>query len=186
MKQHALFCVYCFQGQLNWLRRSKLLLSVSGSFSKMTVNVIPQSQSKKPWQNVVAVQYAMLTHHTRLTGIRGAGVPRRILLQHSVGHQTTRHKRGWHITFNPLQAPGYPLLPVKVKRQRSKMSRYSEELVLFIILTPVVCKDTCSFLLWFLWLLPQSISSTLKLNIRTGNINLAYILKLKMYLYIRF
>lgn len=82
----------------------------------------------------------MLTHHTRLTGIRCAGVPRWILLQHSVGYQTTGHQRRWSITFNPLQAPGYPLLPVRDKRQRAKVSSFSAELVILKILRHVYVK----------------------------------------------
>lgn len=81
----------------------------------------------------------MLTNHTRLTGIRGAGVPRWILLQHSVGYQTTRHQRRGAITFNPLQAPGYPLLSVTDERQGVKVSSRSAQLVFFDNIKMCLC-----------------------------------------------
>lgn len=86
----------------------------------------------------------MLTHHTRLTGIWGAGVPRWILLQHSVGHQTTGHQSRWSITFNSFQAPGYSLLPVRDKRQRVKVSSCSAELVFMKLFRRLNVKTKCS------------------------------------------
>lgn len=52
----------------------------------------------------------MTTCDPWFTGVRGASVPWWVLLQHPVGHQTTRHKSRCGFAFNPLQAPGYPLL----------------------------------------------------------------------------
>lgn len=98
----------------------------------------------KAASHIFAVQRAMLTHHTRLTGIWGAGVPRRILLQHSVGDQTTGHQSRWSITFNPLQAPGYPLLSVRNKSQKIKVNSCSVELIFMKLFRRLYVKIQCS------------------------------------------
>lgn len=63
-----------------------------------------------------------LTSCTRLARIRGAGVPGWILLQHSVGHQTTWHQCRRSFVFNPFQASSYPLFPAKNKVSRKNSS----------------------------------------------------------------
>lgn len=103
----------------------------------VTVRVNP-SPPQAAWY-VFRQHHGMLTNHTRLTGIRGAGVPRWILLQHSVGYQTTGHQRRGTITFNPLQAPGYPLLSVPHERKGLKVSRCSAQLFLFDNIKMCLC-----------------------------------------------
>lgn len=81
----------------------------------------------------------VLTSDTRLTRIRGASVPGWILLQHSVGHQTTWHQCRGSVTFNPFEASSYPLFPAKTKAS-SKIGGFifsnmniRTELVLFFL-----------------------------------------------------
>lgn len=87
---------------LNWM---KWLIIQNGCWTGAAVIVA----ALKPWQPLV------LTSDTRLTRIRGAGVPGWVLLQHSVGHQTTWHQCRRSIVFNPFQTSSYPLFPAKNK-----------------------------------------------------------------------
>lgn len=103
--------------------------------------------------------FCMLTHHAWLTGVWGAGVPWWILFQHPVRDQTARHQ-GWRsIILHPLQAAGYPLLPVKDRRQRwagLKLSRQKHGVGNHgdTCSSPDLCR-----------LLPRSISLALKLMV---------------------